>query len=490
MIQTARPYQADALAQIRSHYMDGVRRVLLHLATGGGKTYIFCRVLEGVAKNGKRAIMAVRGKDLVDQASQRLFKEGVEHGCLQGTHWNLKPNAAIQICSVDTLYRRKVAPPADLVVIDEAHLATSDGFLWLATQYPEAFYLPVSATPHVKKGLRHIAERVVYPTTIRSLIADGFLVRPKYYRPSQPDLSEVKIKNGEYDSDGLSEVMVKRAIVGDIVEHYQSLINGLPTVCFTVSKNHSRTMVDAFNSNGIVAEFVDDATKPKERKLALERLEAGETKVICNVGILTTGVDMPFLRAIIMARPTRSYNLYIQMLGRGTRPYRDKTNFIVLDHANNIEEHGFIENERECNLDGVTKSKGEEKPICCKQCYCYFLPSENWQEKNPDKLQTPSRSRRDYDCPECGCDNAPAGGGIRIEETEEGILTEVTPFELEREQYVFDVLRKARMNVERSPEKKWRGWAFFRISDKYGEDYAKTQWRRINKEIPRPAASA
>lgn len=476
--------------------MDNVKRVLLHLATGGGKTFIFSRVLEGVSNNGKHAIMAVRGKDLVNQASERLFKEGVEHGCLQADHWNKRPHARIQICSVDTLYRRKLTPKADLIVIDEAHLATSDGFLWLVDQYPEAFYLPVSATPHVKKGLRHIAERVVYPTTIRQLIAEGFLVPPKYYRPSQPDLSQVKMdrKTGDYDADGLGEVMGKRAIVGDIIAHYKAITNGMAAVCFAVSKEHSKNMVTAFKDNGIEAEHVDDSTKPNDRKDALERLKEGVTKIICNVGILTTGVDMPFLRAIIMARPTKSYNLYIQMLGRGTRPYTDKQNFIVLDHANNIEEHGFIENERECNLDGVAKIVNVEKPICCKECYCYFLPSENWQRKNPGRQQTPSRSKRDYVCDNdmgngrvCGHDNSPAngGGGERIAEVEEGFLAEVSAEDVERETTVFDILKRARALAVEKPANNWRGWSFHRINELYGEDYAKSQWRKINAQVPR-----
>ena len=123
-----RPYQTNALNKIRSEYAQDNKKVLLHLATGAGKTVIFCEVLKGAHLKGKSAIMIVRGRKLVDQAHKRLAKYNVPHGVLMAGHKLFKPNEAIQICSIDTLISRKLKPKADIIVIDETHLATSDGY--------------------------------------------------------------------------------------------------------------------------------------------------------------------------------------------------------------------------------------------------------------------------------------------------------------------------------------------------------------------------
>ena len=118
-------YQQKAVDEIRSLYARGTKKVLLHLATGGGKTHVFSHILKTSAERGKKAIMVVRGRQLVDQASQRLFKEGVRHGVRMANHWNKDFSAPIQICSIDTLSARdNFWPEADLVVIDDSRCDT------------------------------------------------------------------------------------------------------------------------------------------------------------------------------------------------------------------------------------------------------------------------------------------------------------------------------------------------------------------------------
>lgn len=485
---TLRPYQQAALDAIRMHFAKGRRRVLIHLATGGGKTLIFCQVLKGVQERKRRAIMVVRGKELVDNASKRLFREGVEHGCLQANHWNKNPNAAVQVCSIDTLYARKLAPPADLVVIDEAHFAVSPSFRWLIDQYPNAYFLPVTATPHVKEGLRHIADEVVYPITINDLIEQGYLAAPRYFAPNAVDLSGVKIDRatGDYKTGELADTMMKNVIVGDIVRHYKKHVRDGAAVLFACSVPHSVMIRDQLRAAGIPAEHVEANTPAHERERVLADLEAGKCKVVCNVGILCTGVDMPYLRAVIMVRPTKSYNLFIQQIGRGTRRHGDKETFVVLDHANNIAEHGFIENEKICDLDGIGKARGEEKPIRCEECFCVFMTKQEDGSRN-------------YVCPDCSHDNRPR----RLEaqpivarqvESVDGTLVEVTSRDLNREieryRAVSYIIKAA---IEQSKEhigRNFQGWAYYRIAERFGEDYAKRCWQRITREIPKSTQRA
>lgn len=484
----ARPYQEIALNQIREFYSSGIKNVLLVLPTGGGKTFVFCEVLKSAYQKGSKAVMIVRGKDLVDQASQRLTREDVPHGVMQGDHWRYRPLEPIQVCSVDTLYRRKKAPPADILVIDEAHFAVSPSFLWVLGQYESVYKLPVTATPHVKKGLRHIADEVVQPITIRELIAQGYLCPPRYFIPTKPDLSRVKIdsKTGDYNVSELADEMNKSAILGDLVTNYKKYADGLPALCFAVNIEHSLEIVKAFNEAGIPAAHVEADTKTGERKRLISALEDGQIKVLSNVGILCVGVDIPCLRAVIMARPTKSYNLYIQILGRGTRPFPGKKDFIVLDHANNIKEHGLIENEKKVNLDGV---EATEKPALttCERCYRTWDPEELFE------ALFPGQKGRWYICPAtlpsgeaCATDNSPEkrerGESERdLSANDNFDLVEITDEDDFVKWVVFDFVED---HVLKAIQRGYKpGWVFHKVKDKYGEEEAQKHFPHIKKAL-------
>lgn len=349
------------------------------MATGGGKTLTFCTIVKLAHKKNTASLVVVRGVKLIQQASERLTREGVEHGIYQGQS-SFGNHHLVQVCSIDTLYRRKIMPPAKLIIIDEAHQTTGNGYKWFLEQYPDAKILAVSATPHLRQGLRHIADVVVYPISINELIERGYLVPPRYFAPDEPDLKDVRVSKGEYNEKDLEMVMRKSALKGSIPEHYKKLADGRPALLFAVSVNHSKQVVEQLNAAGVPAGHVDADTPDKERYLAIGRLISGEIKVLSNVGILTTGFDCPPVSCIIMARPTLSYNLHIQMLGRGTRPHPGKENFIVIDHAGNMMRHGFIEAEPMAELDARPKRKKSDGPseppmVKCQECAGLYHPS-------------------------------------------------------------------------------------------------------------------
>jgi DNA repair protein RadD len=466
-------YQQRAIDEIRNHFAAGRKKVLLHLATGGGKTHIFSYILKGVAAKTNKGIMVVRGRSLVDQASKRLFREEVPHGVRMANHWNKNYIAPIQVCSIDTLLSRNDFPIAAIVVVDEAHLFTSDGCRSFMEQYKDCFVLAVTATPFTRESLRHLAEIVVKPVTTDELMAQGFLVRPRYFAPSRPDLKGVKTVNGDYVSNQLQERMT--TLTGDIVSHWRELGENRPTVCFAVNINHSKHIAENFNAAGIPAEHIEADTSFAVREAAIERLRSGEIKILCNVGILCTGVDIPFLSCIIMARPTKSYNLYIQQAGRGTRPVyasgfdlesdhgrvaainaSEKKNFILLDHAANVLKHGFITEEHEVDLDGFKKNSTTASPKTCDKCYLIYLGPF---------------------CPECGLQEKPPDRTIEVDS--DGSLQELKQMSLS-DQVVQDVKRWKDIRKKRGYK---RGWVYMQVKQKYGEElanelYPKEQFNR------------
>lgn len=463
MKDQARDYQERAITDIKSEFMKGFLKVLLWLATGGGKTFIFCKMVKDASLKGKKAIVVVRGRKLVDQASKRLTREGVAHGVFMAGHWNYRPNMPIQVCSIDTLLARNIFPEADLVVIDEAHLATSPGYHEFIKHYEKSYVVSVTATPYPEKGtLRHIAQTIVKPTSMLNLINDGYLVDFRYFGAETLDLSNVKVSatTKDYVEKDLEKVMVSGQLTGNIISHWKEIIKDLPTICFAVNISHSKYLVRRFNEAGIPAEHCDADTPEEEREEIIKRLEAGVTKIVSNVGILCTGVDIPILGGIIMARPTKSYNLYIQMAGRLTRPiYAEgfdlttaegrkaaiaasvKPRGILLDHAGNLDAHEYPTDEPDVDLDGKRKIKVLRESKTCKQCYAVYRASL---------------------CPECGFEPPVSDSTVVLIESDEKLK--------ERVEIEIDPVKRAHKSFLKEAKAKGKkpAWAHHKIVDRFG----------------------
>lgn len=444
-----RDYQIKAIAEIKAHFKAGRKKVLLWMPTGAGKTVVFSEIMKGVSAKGNQAAMITRGRKLVDQCHKRLLRENVYHGVMMANHWAVNRAAPIQICSVDTLRSRAQYPKADLLVYDEVHYATSQSYIELIEQYPDDFHLGVTATPFTDKSLRHVAEVIVKPITMQELIDQGYLVPPVYYAPTSPDVSKVKVSQStkDYVVAELEDILNGNDIVGNLVENWKLYGQNRPTLVFAVSVAHSKHIAKTYCDAGIPAEHCDAETPEREREKVLERFVSGETKVITNVGLWCTGVDIPSVGCIQMARPTKSYTLYIQQAGRGTRTSEGKNDFILLDNAGNVLRHGFITDEPEPNLDGK-KIKESVIPIkTCPKCFMVF---------NRFKAQ----------CPACGHKNETTSERI-VSETD-GTLVRLNEMPLEARAYQeFQRLKKIRK------EKKFkRGWIYHRMRIMFGEEIA------------------
>lgn len=373
-----RDYQLTAIANVQQAFMQKIKKVLLHSATGSGKTAIFCEVIKQVHKKGTKALVVVAGRMLVDQASKRLEREDVPHGVIMAGHWRNRPSESIQVCSIDTLNRRQITELSPgFIVIDEAHQATSQRYHRLIGKFPEAYYMCVTATPYCKDSLEHVAQKIIKVISMKELIEQGYLVPPRYYAPSIPDLCGVKTKNDDYDIQQLDDILNKSNPIGDVVSSWKKLAENRSTLLFAVSVNHSERIAATFRWAGISAEHVDAETPEDERAALIKKLVSGEVKILSNVGIFCTGVDIPEVSCVVMVRPTKSYTLFIQQAGRGTRPATNKKDFILIDHAGNLFRHGCIMDEREGWLCAVPKNKMKDfekipNLANCPKCFAVY----------------------------------------------------------------------------------------------------------------------
>lgn len=334
MSLSLRPYQSTAVDAAIGHLSAG-KSTLLVAPTGSGKTVMAAAIAE---RFGKVLVIAHR-RELLDQARQTF-------------------GADVRACSVQSFLQRASHFPkwADLLVIDEAHRAAAEVYRRIIERYAKAARLGLTATPLRTdgRGLCDAFDEMLVCSGMPELIASGDLV--PYRALEAPDealkqLAWMKRSGGDYATKDLGELMNTPRLVGDVVREYLKHGNGRRAVCFAVNVEHSRALAEAFRAAGVNAAHVDGTYSGRTRKAALDNLSSGDLRVLCNVNLFTEGWDCPPVSCVIMARPTASLTLYLQCVGRGMRPFEGKADLKILDHAGNMQRHGYPDVEREWSLE-------------------------------------------------------------------------------------------------------------------------------------------
>lgn len=347
---------------------------MLMAPCGSGKTTIAAEMVRAARDKGTPVLFIADRIELIEQASARFDHEGIDHGIIQANHWRTDFSKSVQIASIQTLARRRV-PLFKLAIIDEAHTLFK-AHIQLMKDNPQAFFIGLSASPFTKGLGKHFDALVVAETT-QGLIDQGYLVQPRVFAPSAPDVSKIKIRRGDYDETELAEATNQPRLVGDIIDHWFTLARGRPTLAFAVDIKHSMAIVERFRFAGVRAEHLDCYPDNVERHKTIEAFKRGEIQVLSSVDILSKGFDYPGASCAVMARPTKSLILHIQQQGRVLRIHESKSDCVILDHAGNTERLGFITDPLPEILDDGKKKelkpKGREKPLPKKCPKCSFL---------------------------------------------------------------------------------------------------------------------
>ncbi len=386
-MRSLRPYQQQAIDLLKQSIASGHKRPMLPLPTGGGKTLLSAHIIERARAKDKRVCFVVPALSLIDQTVTAFYEEGLRGiGVIQADHPMTDYSQPIQVASIQTISRREL-PDTDMVIVDEAHKTFKAIFQWMKER-PDVLFIGLSATPWVR-GLGKYYDDLIIGTTTKQLIQQGYLSKFRVFAPTHPDLSDVKTVAGDYHEGQLSAAMNQPHITADVVETWFKLGQNRSTLCFGVDRAHARSLQQAFERAGVSVAYMDAFTDRHERSRVQRAFAAGSIQVVCNVGVLTTGVDWD-VRCLILARPTKSEMLFTQIVGRALRTAEGKADALIFDHTDTTSRLGFVTDIHHENLnDGRPLSKQRrqiEAAKLPKECpSCSFL-------KQPHQ----------HECPHCG----------------------------------------------------------------------------------------
>ena len=339
-----RPYQEEAKKSIFAEWEKGIKRTLLVLPTGCGKTIVFAKVTEDCVRSGDRVLILAHRGELLGQAADKIYRatglgcatEKAEQTCL-GSWFR------VTVGSVQSLMREKRLGqfPADYfgtIIIDEAHHCLSDSYQRVLEHFGDAKVLGVTATPDRgdMRSLGEFFESLAYEYTLPKAIRSGYLSPIKALTiPLRMDLAGVGVQAGDFKAGDIGTALdpYLYQIASEMAEHCR----GRKTVVFLPLVKTSQKFRDILNGKGFQAAEVNGEST--DRAEILEAFDRGDYDVLCNSMLLTEGWDCPSVDCIVVLRPTKVRSLYSQMVGRGTRLCPGKDHLLLLDFLWHTERH-------------------------------------------------------------------------------------------------------------------------------------------------------
>ncbi len=388
-----RPYQKEAVASVFNYFAEGGEgNPVLAMPTGTGKSLVLAKLMEITLRSwpDQRTIMLTHVKELIVQNYETFLKiwptapAGVySAGLGRRDHW-----APITFAGIGSVAKRpELFGHINLAFVDECHLVSDKSntmyqkFLSaLKVVNPNLKVIGLSATPwRLGQGLitdaglfTDFCYDITSMAAFNKLIADGWLCTLIPRKTEQQfDLSDVGIRMGEYITGQLVSAVDQDRITYAALCEAQALAQDRHSwLVFAVSVDHAEKCTECLNAIGVSATCIHSRVPSAERAQRLEAYKTGKIRAMVNNNVLTTGFDHPALDCIVMLRPTASPGLWVQMLGRGTRPFPGKKNCLVLDFAGNTERLGPINDPVLPKRKG--KGGGGAAPIReCPQCHYY-----------------------------------------------------------------------------------------------------------------------
>ncbi|KAI1461468.1 P-loop containing nucleoside triphosphate hydrolase protein [Annulohypoxylon moriforme] len=352
-----RDYQEECIQSVLASVKDGHKRLGISLATGAGKTIIFTQLIDRIkptTDEASQTLILAHRRELVEQAA-RHCTNAYPHKRVEIEMGNMHASggADITIASIQSINSGDRIEKFDpnrfkLVLVDEAHhivapqyLRTLEHFGLDEKRNESPTLVGVSATFSRTDGLRLGAaiDEIVYHKDYVDMIGDKWLSDVVFTTvESKADISKVRsANNGDFQTRELSRVVNTKQVNEVTVRSWLAKASGRKsTLVFCVDLAHVDGLTETFQRYGVDARFVTGETPNIERSNLIDAFKRQEYPVLVNCGVFTEGTDIPNIDCIILARPTRSRNLLVQMIGRGMRLHPDKTDCHIIDMVSSL----------------------------------------------------------------------------------------------------------------------------------------------------------
>lgn len=339
-----RPYQQEAREAIHAEWNKGLKRTLLVLPTGSGKTIVFSAVIEDKVREGRKILVLAHRGELLQQAADKLEAstglrcsvEKAEESCLES--WFRVTVGSVQTLMRESRLMRFASDHFGTIIVDEAHHCLSESYQRILNHFDQAEVLGVTATPDRgdMRNLGQFFESLAYEYTLPRAIKEGYLCPIKAMTiPLKIDLAGVAIQSGDFKAADLGNSLdpYLDQIADEMIKHCK----GRKTVVFLPLIETSKKFCRVLQSKGFIAAEVNGESKDREE--ILNDFENGKYEVLCNSMLLTEGWDCPDVSCVVVLRPTKVRSLYCQMVGRGTRLAEGKSDLLLLDFLWHTERH-------------------------------------------------------------------------------------------------------------------------------------------------------
>lgn len=378
-----RPYQEASINGLYEYWATGRgENPLIVAPTGAGKTAILSQIVkDAMSFPGTRVMILTHVKELLTQGAEGLVRmyPQADFAFYSASVGQKRLDKPITFAGIQSVYSKAydIVPAPDLIIVDEAHMIPKNS----ETRYgkfisdlkvcnPKVKMIGLTATPYrldsgyLHKGKGALFDGIAYDIPVGMLMDEGYL-SPVISKGGvkKIDLTNVGKRGGEFIERDLaiaaSDPELVRSTVQEIVEYGHDRKAWL---IFASGLGHADMLKEQFEIHGIVSDVVSGSDPSKQRDRKINDFKSGRTRALINCGVLTTGFDHPDVDLVAMVRATESTGLYIQIVGRGTRPvYADgydlstkegrisaiqngsKPNCLILDYGENVSRHGFID---------------------------------------------------------------------------------------------------------------------------------------------------
>lgn len=395
---TLRPYQEDFVNRLSKAFSRTNRRIIACAPTGSGKTKVFIKIAQRAMAKGRPVIIITEALKIFDQITREAGGIEIANGI---KHVHIQPGN-LYIAMAQTLSRRPLIvqqlntiEPSPLIIIDEAHIGQTSKILSKLDQDGAAMVLGFTATPDARSA-KHLPDTYtdcVVCCQVDDLIQSGHLCSYRHLARTKAGLDALEIRNGEYTEESQNNAFNRTEVYDGIFEDLNTM-KFRKAMVFVSSIAHAEEMHARLTDAGFASTRYHSQLENASYELA-KFTELDMSDICVSVASLTKGFDFPPIDMVILNRATTSLPLYLQMIGRGSRPTPTKNSFTVVDYGGNWQRHGLYYEDRDWeNMWKTTKkSRGAGKGVApvasCPKCesiipasikicpYCdYVLPQD------------------------------------------------------------------------------------------------------------------